>query len=116
PSLARRLLRSEVVTFGPSTRRVMWIVAVECVEANPQLRLMGRAHKPLQTRLVLRRPGPGLLLPANLDHAPGVVPPAVIVGPNAGNACVARERPGGTKHEQRAADRHLVVEHLALRV
>src|SRR4029077_10166205 len=101
---------------GPSARRIVWIVAVERVKAYPQSRLMGGTHEPAQTGLALRGPGPGFRLSASFNHAPGVVPPAVIVGPDAGNARVAPERPSGAEHKQRVADRHCVVEHLALRV
>src|SRR5262245_38386025 len=79
PPLPRGLLRSEVVTRRPAFGIVLRIVAVQRVEPNPQAGAMCRLHKVAETHLIGRSPRTRAALTADLNDAPGIVPPPVIV-------------------------------------
>src|SRR5262252_6207992 len=103
----------------------MRIVSIQRVEPDPQPGSVCRPYQLIEADLVGGCPGARLALTAELDNAPRVVPPAVVVRAEAGcevgqffpvpharfrrSAGLAQLWPRRAEHEQTFSDGHVVV-------
>src|SRR5262249_37995161 len=94
--------------------------AVQCMEGDPDAWRMSVLHQRSKTLVAESGPTAGRGLPAWLDYAPGIVPPApVVIGRIGLKNCgrrhrVVQVRVHSAEHQQSISDRNIVIENFLL--